>query len=929
MKRNLLSVFVMTMIFSLTGLAVQANEIVSKRTSPVPVQRGEKVVEPAKSEANYVFIENFEGAETLELQVFANGSWEIPEALVVIDNPDRNEMNPSAKVLQFTRGADGAPWAGFFTDLDEPIDFSEKGYIQFQVWKPIASRVLFKVEGSTIGASPVEIPAMEPQEATNEWVNMVFDCSELEGGWSRIVFFLDFPENVTHTDHVVMYMDNIVWSETPDPVEIPGPEGLYFLSWDVSVSANTPIYRQETYSVYISTEGDDPENFTMLFEETLEETVPRWTGLPRKLDISAYLGEEIHVAFRHFDSSDMDLVIIDNVKVYASSPGNPDLELVIFFEDFSGGIAAEVDPDWLPEGWQAIDADGDGHNWFFGVREGNGAMRSASWDPDDEALMPDNWLFTPAITLEEPYTIWSVVQESDVHTQLEALVLLAGLEGALQGQGPLTLFAPTDAAIAALPEELVATVVADPEGLLTNILLYHVVAGAAMSADLSDGQVITTLLGQNITVTINAEGVFINESKVIVADIEASNGVVHVIDAVLVPTIEPPPSGFEVTFNVDMAGAVAEGGVAFDPAVHRVWVTGSFADWAQPGTNPDFELTPAKAAKDNVQIIYPGNWANRTGEATYVWSEGNGYIFGTNTYGDAGYGQVFKNDKELTIVGGYFWIGERLGTGGDVVFKLWDYSGNSVGTVLASKTVALADIDSGEEFEDAFYVEFDEPATVTGDFFLGADISGLSGFQDGLYGIGNVSSQNGNGGNAGLALVQEGTDWVAVTAYGVDVDIAIFAVAEAGEVQLEPLIYTLTTYIEEGEYVYKYFLVGNEPTWGLGEWPGDPNRELVVVGAMVQNDVFGEQPGDPTNVDDPIVQGFAVYPNPVRDVLNIQAATNIDVIRVFDLSGRIIHQAPVNDTHVQLNVNPFARGMYILQVISGNEVQSHRFQVYK
>ncbi len=76
---------------------------------------------------------------------------------------------------------------------------------------------------------------------------------------------------------------------------------------------------------------------------------------------------------------------------------------------------------------------------------------------------------------------------------------------------------------------------ADPQGLLTQILLYHAVAGEALSTDLSNGQTITTLNGKDITVTINADGVFINNAKVTFADVLADNGVVHVIDAVLLP----------------------------------------------------------------------------------------------------------------------------------------------------------------------------------------------------------------------------------------------------------------------------------------------------------------------------------------------------------------------------------------------------------
>ncbi|MFP4365804.1 MAG: fasciclin domain-containing protein [Bacteroidales bacterium] len=134
-----------------------------------------------------------------------------------------------------------------------------------------------------------------------------------------------------------------------------------------------------------------------------------------------------------------------------------------------------------------------------------------------------------------PATVVDIVVGSADHETLEAAVTAAGLVETLQGDGPFTVFAPTDAAFGALPEGTLDALLADPEGDLKDILLYHVVAGEAMSSDLSDGQEIETVLGSDITVTINNDGVFINDAQVTVANIEAENGVVHVIDAVLTP----------------------------------------------------------------------------------------------------------------------------------------------------------------------------------------------------------------------------------------------------------------------------------------------------------------------------------------------------------------------------------------------------------
>ena len=88
---------------------------------------------------------------------------------------------------------------------------------------------------------------------------------------------------------------------------------------------------------------------------------------------------------------------------------------------------------------------------------------------------------------------------------------------------------------------------------LTDILLYHVVGAAALSSDLSNGQTIATLNGEEVTVTINESGIFINDAQVIVADIVADNGVVHVIDAVLLPpTPEPVGTVVDVVVNSEV-----------------------------------------------------------------------------------------------------------------------------------------------------------------------------------------------------------------------------------------------------------------------------------------------------------------------------------------------------------------------------------------
>jgi uncharacterized surface protein with fasciclin (FAS1) repeats len=135
--------------------------------------------------------------------------------------------------------------------------------------------------------------------------------------------------------------------------------------------------------------------------------------------------------------------------------------------------------------------------------------------------------------ITQPTSIVDIVVNSPRHETLEAAVVAAELAGALSAPGTFTLFAPTDDAFAALGQATIDALLADPTGQLAEILKYHVVGATALSSSLSNGDMFTTLEGSDITVTINENGVFINDAKVIFADYEAPNGVVHVIDAVI------------------------------------------------------------------------------------------------------------------------------------------------------------------------------------------------------------------------------------------------------------------------------------------------------------------------------------------------------------------------------------------------------------
>jgi len=155
-----------------------------------------------------------------------------------------------------------------------------------------------------------------------------------------------------------------------------------------------------------------------------------------------------------------------------------------------------------------------------------------------------------AVILPETRTIADIVVDSNLAEEPEFTMLLAAVNAAdpavlqalIDPEAELTVFAPTDAAFAALGEETLNAVLADQE-LLTSILLYHVVAGKVYSGDVvallteADGEpvMVETLNGAMVTISATEDGVFINDAQIIMTDIDAANGVIHVIDAVILP----------------------------------------------------------------------------------------------------------------------------------------------------------------------------------------------------------------------------------------------------------------------------------------------------------------------------------------------------------------------------------------------------------
>jgi len=149
------------------------------------------------------------------------------------------------------------------------------------------------------------------------------------------------------------------------------------------------------------------------------------------------------------------------------------------------------------------------------------------------ALATSAALVLPTLATAQDADIVDTAIAAGSFETLVAAVQAAGLVETLKGEGPFTVFAPTDEAFAALPEGTVEALLQDTDAL-TAILTYHVVPGKVMSTDLTEGMMAATVEGSEVTITL-ANGPMVDGANIVTPDIETSNGVIHVIDAVILP----------------------------------------------------------------------------------------------------------------------------------------------------------------------------------------------------------------------------------------------------------------------------------------------------------------------------------------------------------------------------------------------------------
>jgi len=187
------------------------------------------------------------------------------------------------------------------------------------------------------------------------------------------------------------------------------------------------------------------------------------------------------------------------------------------------------------------------------------------------------------------------VAAGNFQTLAEALTA-AGLVSTLQGEGPFTVFAPTDEAFAALPEGTLEGLLADVPAL-TNVLLYHVASGAVPSSDVAGLESVSTLLGASVPISVVSNTVKIGDATILTTDIEAGNGVIHVIDAVLIPPADAVPAPAETATEEPATEEAME-------ATTEETTTETATE--EPATEEAMEATTEETAGDPTLAPLPG-----------------------------------------------------------------------------------------------------------------------------------------------------------------------------------------------------------------------------------------------------------------------------------------------------------------------------------
>jgi uncharacterized surface protein with fasciclin (FAS1) repeats len=496
----------------------------------------------------------------------------------------------------------------------------------------------------------------------------------------------------------------------------------------------------------------------------------------------------------------------------------------------------------------------------------------------------------------EPTTVVDIIVNSDVHNTLETAVIAAGLADDLSGTGPFTVFAPTDDAFAALPAGALDALLADPTGALAEVLLYHVVGGLALSTDLSDGQMITTLLGEDVTVTINGNGVFINDAQVIIADILADNGVVHVIDAVLLP---PPPQPTNTILDIVVNSA--------DHNTLEAAVVAAGLQSALSGTGPLTVFAPTDDAFAALPAgVLDALLADPTGALTQV------LLY--HAVGGVALSTDLSDGMMITTIQGQ-----------DITVTI-----NANGVFINDAQVIVADIiaDNGVvHVIDAVLVpELNPEPTTVVDIIVNSENHNT--LETAVIAAGLADDLSGDGPftvfaptDAAFAALPAGVlDALLADPTGALAQVLLYHVV-SGEALSSSLTNGQTITTLQGQDVTVSITGGNVFI---------NNAQVIMADIMADNGVVHVIDAvltPSTSVNEATMNSALVYPNPAADQLTVSmpSMAGATVYSIYSITGELVASGNIYSTTTTLSVDAFAQGMYQLKLVNGNDCVTRSF----
>jgi len=501
-------------------------------------------------------------------------------------------------------------------------------------------------------------------------------------------------------------------------------------------------------------------------------------------------------------------------------------------------------------------------------------------------------LFAFATSLQlRAQTVVDIIVNSPNHNTLEAAVIAAGLAGTLSGPGPFTVFAPTDAAFDALPNGVLTELLADPSGQLTQILLYHVVGASALSTSLSNGDMIETLQEGDVTVTINGSGVFINNAQVTVADLIATNGVVHVINAVLLP---PAESSTVVDIIVNSANHNT-----LEAAVIAAGLAGTLS-----GVGPFTVFAPTDAAFN----------ALPAGVLNLLLADPTGLLTDVLLYhvvGGTALSSSLSNGQTITTL-----LGE------DVTVTI-----NGSGVFINDAEVTVADIVADNGVVHVIDAVLSPPASTTVmDVIINSPIHStletaiaLAGLTATLQGAGPFTVFAPT--DAAFSLIPAATlDAILADPTGLLTDILLYHVVSAE---------ALSSSLSDGQEIAT--LLGPDVTVTInGSGVFINNAQVVVADIQTGNGVvhvINAVLTIPDSVEETNLFASSVYPNPADNMVQIAIPIGMNTVfyQVYDMNGSKVMEGNFNSSINQLNVVDLSSGLYTIRLINENITSSQNF----